>query len=377
MNLSLAIGVLTAVVASVAFFWMFRSRRVLELQPWEAVARRYGLELQREGEPHDVVLKGEFRGVPVEVSLGGGHAGRPLQMCTRVFAKHVGSAPPGLEIYNRGMTDRIWPGKAPEIQTGNEELDALICIRGIDAEKTLEVVGNERVWGGLAKLFEFADYVRVDERGVLLEKVGVLSRDIEPWLISASSFSVTMCEVYEEAWLAFARKHGLMYLRGTHPGDRTIRGYFRGGRISIQTGLDPRTRLARSTIKVSVPGVSLPAGFRVGPKGRLSERGAIKILDQKVRAQMVVQGTNSLAIQRLFRHTLLKQKLVEFFELCPHPLIERGWVMATGPGMLTGDLEVQVNAVANVAKVLADAWGPIQRGMERSKRRNLDKARSG
>jgi len=376
-NLSIAIGVLAAVVACVAGFWMFRSRRVLELQPWEVVAKRYGLTLQREGEPHDVVLKGDFRGVPVDVSLGGGHAGRPLQMCTRVFAKHVGSAPPGLEIYNRGVTDRIWPGKAPEIKTGNEELDSLICIRGLDAEKTLEVVGNERVWGGLAKLFELADYVRVDERGVLLEKVGVLSRDIEPWLISATAFSVKMCEVYEEAWLAFAKKYGLMYLRGTHPGDRTIRGYFRGGRISIQTGIDPRTRTARSTIKVSVPSVTLPAGFRIGKKGKLSERGAIKILDKQIRAQMVIQGTNSLAIQRMFRHQLLKQKLLEFFDLCPEPLVERGWVMATGPGMLTGDLEVQVNAVASVAKVLSDAWGPIQRGMERNRRASLNKARSG
>lgn len=368
MNLSIAIGVFTLVVALVVGFWMFRARRVVELKPWEAVAKRYGLTFERDGEPHDVVLKGDFRGVPVEVSLGGGHAGRPLQMCTRVFAKHVGSAPPGLEIYNRGVADRIWPGKAPEIKTGNDGLDSLICIRGLDPEKTLEVVGNERVWAGLAKLFELADYVRVDERGVLLEKVGVLSRDMEPWLISASAFSVMMCEVYEEAWLAFAKKHGLMYLRGTHPGDRTIRGYFRGGRIAIQTGMDPRSRTARSTIKISVPNVQLPAGFRIARKGQISERGAIKVLDQQVRAQMVVQGTNSLAIQRLFRNKLLKQKLIEFFELCPEPLIERGWVMATGPGMLTGDLEVQVNAVATIAKVLSDAWGPIQRGMERNKR---------
>ena len=377
MNLSVAIAVLAGVLALVVMYWMFRSRRAFELQPWEAAARRYGLQLVRDGEPHDVVLKGSFRGVPVEVSLGGGHAGRPLQMCTRVFAKHVGSAPPGLEIYNRGVADRIWPGKAPEIQTGNEDLDSLICIRGLDPDKTLEVVGNERVWGGLAKLFELADYVRIDERGVLLEKVGVLSRDIEPWLISASTFSVMMCETYEEAWLRFARANKLMYLRGAHPGDRTIRGYFRGGRISIHTGLDPRTREARSTIKVSVPGVTLPAGFRIGPKGKTSGRGDIKVMDKMIRARMVVQGTNALAIQRLFRNQKLKGKLLEFFELCPEPLVERGWVMATGPGMLTGDLDVQVNAVATVAAALAEAWAPIQRGMERTKRRSLENYQSG
>lgn len=373
MNLSVAIAVLAGVVALAMLYWTLRSRRAIELKPWENAARRYGLQLERDGEPHDVVLKGSFRGVPVEVSLGGGHAGRPLQMCTRVFAKHVGSAPPGLEIYNRGVADRIWPGKAPEIQTGNEELDSLICIRGLDPDKTLEVVGNERVWAGLAKLFELADYVRIDERGVLLEKVGVLSRDIEPWLISASTFSVTMCETYEEAWLQFARSNRLMYLRGTHPGDRTIRGYFRGGRISISTGLDPRTREARSTIKISVPGVTLPAGFRVGPKDKLSSRGEIKVMDKQIRNRMIVQGTNSLAIQRLFRNQKLKSKLIEFFELCPEPLIERGWVMATGPGMLTGDLEVQVNAVATVALTLAEAWAPVQQALDRSRRRSPDK----
>ena len=374
MNLSVAIGVLTSVVICVVFFWLYRSRRVVELQPWENVAQRYGLSFTREGEPHEVILRGDFRGVPIEVSLGGGHAGRPLQMCTRVFAKHVGSVPPGLEIYNRGVADRIWPGKAPEITTGNDDLDALICIRGIDAEKTLEVVGNDRVWGGLARLFEFADYVRIDERGVLLEKIGVLSRDVEPWLVSASSFSVTMCEVYEEAWLAFARKNGLMYLRGNHPGDRTIRGYFRGGRVSIQTGVDPRTRTARSTIKVSIPNVQMPAGFRIGRKGHLSERGAIKVLDKQMRAQMTIHGTNSLAIQRLMRQKPVKEKLLEFFELCPEPLIERGWVMATGPGMLTGDLEIQVNAVANVAQVISESWIPIQRAIERSRRASAPRA---
>ncbi len=377
MNLSIAIGVLTVVVVTVVLFRMFRSRRVLELQPWEAVAKRYNLTLKRDGEPHDAILHGEFRGVPVEVSLGGGHAGRPLQMCTRVFAKHVGSAPPGLEIYNRGVTDRIWPGKAPEIPIGNEELDALICIRGIDAEKTLEVVGSKRVWGGLAQLFEFADYVRVDERGVLLEKVGVLSRDLEAWLISASAFSVMVCEAYEEGWLAFARKHDLMYLRGTHPGDRTIRGYFRGGRINIQTGVDPSTRKAKSTIKVSIPNVHLPAGFRVGPINKLSQRGAIKVLDSQVRAKMLIHGTNALAIQRLFRDKKLTTKLLEFMDLCPDLLIERGWVIATGEGMLTGDLEVQVNAVVSVAEVLAESWLPIQRALERNRRGPASSAQSG
>ncbi len=367
MNLSVAIAVLTGAVVSVLLYQLFRSRRTFELKTWETVAQRYGLTANVVGEPHDAVMKGNFRGVPVEVSLGGGHAGRPLQLCTRVFAKHVGSAPPGLEIYNRGMRDRIWPGKAPEIKTGNEELDSLICIRGLDSEKTLEVVGNERVWGGLAKLFELADYVRIDERGVLLEKVGILTRDVEPWLISCTAFSVMLCEAYEESWLAFARKNGLVYLRGTNPGDRTIRGYFRGGRISIQTGLDPRTRRARSTIKVSVPGVSLPAGFRIGRKGSLSERGAINLLDKQMKATMTIHGTNALAIQRMLRHPKLKEKLIEFFDLCPDPLIERGWVMATGPGMLTGDLGVQVDAVAAVAQVLAEVWLPIQRTLERSR----------
>ncbi len=367
MQLTIAIAVLIGVLVLTGLFRMWRAQFTGKLEGWAPIAQRFGLELKNAGEPHEASLTGEFRGVPVEVTLGGGHAGRPLQMCTRVFARHVGSVPPGLEIYNRGIGERMRKRSAPEISTGNEGLDALLCIRGLDEDKTLEVVGNQKIWTALASLFETADYVRVDERGVLLEHIGMLGPEVEAWLQRAAQFSVALCEAYEETWHSFARKLGLMYVGAGKPGERTMRGFYKGGRVSLRTGLDPETNKPRSTIKASIPG-PMPAGFRIQRKGTLSDYGSIPILDKQLATSMVIQGTNRIAIQRMLRDPKLKEKLLAFFAVCPHPVIERGWVCASGPGLLSGDLQAQLDAVVQVAHALAEAWAPVQQSLERSRR---------
>ena len=367
MQLTIAIVVLIGVLVMTGLFRMWRSQFTGKLDSWEPVAQRFGLTLKNAGEPHEASLSGDFRGVPVEVTIGGGHAGRPLQMCTRVFVRHVGSVPPGLEIYNRGIAESIRQRRAPEISTGNESLDALLCIRGLDEDKTLEVVGNKRIWGNLAALFEMADYVRVDERGVLLEYVGMLGPELEAWLQKASQFSVALCETYEETWHSFARSLGLMYVGAGKPGERAIRGFYKGGRVSMRTGLDAQTGKPRSTIKASIPG-PMPAGFRIQRKGTLPDYGSIPVLDKQLATTMTVQGTNRIAIQRMMRDPALKEKLLSFFNVCPHPVIERGWVCASGPGLLSGDLQAQLDAVVGVAHALSETWAPVQSSLERARR---------
>lgn len=367
LQLTIAIVVLVGVLVMTGMFRMWRSQFAGRLDAWMPVSKRFGLELKNKGEPHEAVLSGDFRGVPVEVTLGGGHSNRPLQMCTRVFARHVGAVPPGLEIYNRSAVERLRTRKAPEISTGNEGLDALLCIRGLDEDKTLEVVGNQRIWGALASLFESADYVRIDERGVLLEHFGFLGREVEEWLQRATQFSVSLCEAYEESWHTFAKRLGLMYVGAGKPGERVMRGFYKGGRVSLRTGVDPKTGVPRSTIKVSIAS-AMPAGFRIQRKGTLPEYGSVPLLDRQMTIAMTVQGTNRLAIQRMMRSPQLKQTLLGFFDVCPHPVIERGWVCATGPGLLSGDLQAQLDAVVQVAQVLAEAWAPVAQSLERSRR---------
>ncbi len=367
MSLSIAALALAGAAASTAVFRSWRSKWAGQVGTWAAVAQRYGLQLRNAGEPHDAALSGEFRGVPIEVTLGGGHAGRPLQMCTRVFARHVGSVPPGIEICNRGVPTGV-PAGAPEISTGNEALDAMLILRGLDEDKTLEVVGNAKIWADLAALFELADYVRVDERGVLLENIGVLSgAEVEAWLQAAARFSVAMCEAYEDAWHSFARRLGLGYHGAGKPGERLIRGHYRGGRISLRTGLDPRTHQPRSTIKVALQ-AGLPAGFRIGRKGQIGDYGIIPIQDKQLADVIQVQGTNRIAIQRMIRHPGLKEKLLAFFAACPDPVVEHGWVCATGPGLLTGDIQKQVDAVVDMSAALTEAWEPVAKAIERSRR---------
>lgn len=364
-------SLLVSVLLTVAIYRYFRSGRLAQISHWAALAKAYKLELSNPGEPHDARLKGDYRGVPVEVSLGGGHTARPLKLCTQVYARHVGSVPPGLEIYNRGavtgLTDKVRGATAPELSTGNPELDKLIVLRGVDEDKTVETLSHTKVWDGLTRLFEIADYVRVDERGVLLEHNGVIGEGLHKWVDAAAVFSVNICEAYEEPYVKFAREHKLSFTGAGCPGERTVRGHFKGGRMVLTSGYDAATGATQSTIKAAMP-VSLPTGFRIVRRAAAGNDSGIPIADKQLSEALVVYGTNAVAIQRLMRHAELKSVLLQLFEVCPDPMVEGAWVSATGPGMVCGDLEVQVDAVMGVAQTLAQAWLPLAAALERSRK---------
>ncbi len=364
-------GLLVAVLVVVMVYRVFRSRRLLQLVHWKRLADAYKLTLVNPGEPHDAAIRGDYRGVPVEVKLGGGHTARPLQLCTLVYARHVGSVPPGLEIYNRGavsgLTDALRGTKAGEVSTGNAELDKLILLRAWDEDKTVETLSHPKVWEGLGKLFELADYVRVDERGVLLEKNGVLGAELHLWVEQAAVFSVNLCESYEEPLVNFAKQHKLSLSGAGTPGERTIRGHFKGGRVVITTGFDPAQSATRSTIKAAMP-VSLPTGFKITRRKGEADDVGIAIADKQLAAALVVQGTNAVAIQRLLRNPDLKSTLLQLFEVCPEPTVEGAWVSATGPGIVCGDVEGQVDAVMGVAQTLAQAWLPLAAVLDKARK---------
>ena len=371
LNLSAAMGLLVAVLLVVMVYRVFRSRRLLQLVHWKRFADAYKLKMLNPVEPHDAAIKGDYRGVPIEVKLGGGHTARPLQLCTLVYARHVGSVPPGLEIYNRGavagLTDALRGTKAGEVSTGNPDLDKLILLRAWDEDKTVETLSHPKVWDGLGQLFSFADYVRVDERGVLLEKNGVLGDELAAWVERAAVFSVNLCEAYEEPLVIFAKKHKLSLAGAGTPGERTVRGHFKGGRVVIVTGFDAAQTATRSTIKAAMP-VALPTGFRITRRKGEPDDVGILIADKQLAAVLLVQGTNAVAIQRLLRNPELKQTLLQLFEVCPEPSVEGAWVSATGPGIVCGDVEAQVDAVMGVAQTLAQAWLPLAAVLDKARK---------
>jgi hypothetical protein len=364
---SFAMAVVVAVLIVVVLYRFLRSRRVVQIAHWKALAHRFRLTLENAGEPHEAALKGDYRGVPVEVTLGSGHTARAMQICTRIFIRHVGAVPPGFAVYPRSVAEVLRVGAPPELSTGSAELDAALCVRGYDEAKTVETLSHERVWGPMAGLFEIADYVRVDERGVLLERAGVVGVELGDLLERGSRFSVDLCEAYEEPYIEFARKHRLSYTGAGTPGDRIIRGYYKGGRVSITMGFDPKTRSTRSSVKAGMP-INLPTGFRIDPKG--SDEGqwaAIQTHDKQVDLAMVVQGTNQLAIQRMFRDADFKQHILNFVANCPEPRVDGAWVSTGGPGLLCGDIESQVDVVMEVAQAMARAWAPVEEALKRAR----------
>lgn len=364
-------ALLVSVLLIVAIYRYFRSGRLAQISHWTALAKAYKLELSNPGEPHDARLKGDYRGVPLEVSLGGGHTARALKLCTQVYVRHVGSVPPGLEIYNRGavtgLTDRVRGPSAPELSTGNDELDKLILLRGLDEDKTVETLSHPKAWAGLTRLFELSDYVRVDERGVLLEHNGVLGKELHLWVDAAAVFSVSLCEAFEEPYLKFARDHKLSFTGTGSPGERTVRGHFKGGRMVLTTGFDAASGNTKSTIKAAMP-VSLPTGFRIVRRAQVGNDVSIPIADKQLNETVAVFGTNVVAVQRLMRNPDLKQSLLQLFEVCKEPMVEGAWVSATGPGMICGDIESQVDAVLGVAQSLAQAWLPLAAALERARK---------
>ena len=131
--------------------------------------------------------------------------------------------------------------------------------------------------------------------------------------------------------------------------------------------VDPATGNTKSTIKAAMP-VSLPTGFRIVRRAQVGNDVSIPIADKQLNEVVAVFGTNVVAVQRLMRNPDLKQSLLQLFEVCKEPAVEGAWVSATGPGMICGDIESQVDAVLGVAQSLGQAWLPLAAALERARK---------
>lgn len=339
-----------------------RRTRVKQLEWWHALAKQHGLKVHSPGEPHETELEGAYRGVQVKVFMAGGHISQGLELYTHAVARLPGGAPPGFLAMTHTLLGRLkLEKKAPRIDIDGD-LSGLFDLHGHDLDKTVETLGDARLAKLMVQAAQVADFVRIDQRAVTLEKKGVLDQQLPGFVDLAARLAAALSEAYERPWAAFAQRHGLL-LRGAGSAavQRVLRGHLKGQRVAIEMGLVPGTTDATFTsIRVGLK-TRLPAGMRVAPKGGGGGRGTfdtgVGALDQVVD----VQGTNREMVRALLQHPPLRDHLVAFYEVCPFTIIENNSVVAGGPGLLTGDMEAQVSAVMDLAAAIRKAWDRVQR----------------
>ena len=363
---NVAIIVFGLVALSIVVMQVMRTASRSKLAFWRQLADAEKLRLDDEGEAHTASMSGIYRGVRVEVDVGGGHLPPALKLFTRIRAELPGAGPPGLLITSEAsLVGRLRRVQAPQIEIDDPEVGGNYTVHGFDLDKTTEVVLNRGVRSALLELRSQAQLVHVDEVGVRVETLGIAGVNLASLLQATSRLAAGISEAYEQAWSDFAKQHGLVFLGAGTRGERTLRGYMGGTRVTIQTGPMPNNpELQFSTIKVGID-TRLPAGFRVVPRAFSPPvRGEIQVGDEQVDEIMQVTGTNREAVTALLTHPPLRDHLVAFFDACPYTMIEGGQVIAGGPGLIGGDLEGQVRAVEELAGSFKDAWTQVSARLE-------------
>ena len=362
MSLSAAIALLAAVIVLIGLMQVSRKAGRNKLRWWRELAKREKLRMDEGREPHDAALKGVFRGVRVSVTVGGGRIPPPLSLFTRVTAELPGAGPPGLLLTSHSKLVEKMRGKlAPQLEVDDPELGGAYSVYGHDNDKTIEVVLDPAVRETLLELRKRAALVHITELGVHVEVQGIVGPELPALVELTARTAAGISEAYERTWSDFAKEHGLVFLGAGTRGERTLRGYIGGTRVTIQTGPMPENpEIQFSTIKVGL-GVRLPAGMRLLPKAFTPEtRGEFPLghaaLDELVR----VQGTNREAIRALLLHPQVRDHLVAFFDVCPYTMLEGGQVVAGGPGLLSGDVIGQVAAVDDLAETFRTGWNAVQ-----------------
>lgn len=354
--------VLVTIIVVVVAFRMYRRGRVRQVSWWHALAKQQGLTVHDPGEPHEVELEGEYRGIRVKVSMGGGHAGTRHRLHTHATAMLPGGCPPGLLLTTHSLLGRFSREKlAPAIELDDPELATAYKIYGADEEKTDDVLATGDLRTLLLSATKLADYVRVDTRGVSLEKVGVLDQQLPAFVDVTCRIAASLSEAHDRPWSIFARKHGLVFKGGGGSGvSRALRGHINGRRVAIEMGTVPGADdQTFTTIRVGI-GARLPAGFRVVPKGTEGARGSFEVGVPKLDKVVQIVGTGREQVIALLRHPPLRDHLIAFYDVCPYTLIENNNVIAGGPGLMTGDMDSQVSAVMDLANAIRAAWETVR-----------------
>lgn len=364
MSLSLGIALLVFVVILVGAVQLHRKARRARLRWWAQLAQREKLRVEGGREPHEASMKGVFRGVRVEVNIGGGRIPPPLSLFTRMTAELPGAGPPGLLITSHpSLLEKLRGRIAPALEVDDPELGGAFSVHGTDADKTLEVLLDPTLRETLLTLRERTALLHITEYSVHAEVEGIAGPELPGLLELVAKAAAGISEAFERTWADFAKEHGLVFLGAGTRGERTLRGYIGGTRVTIQTGPMPENPdILFSTIKVGL-GVRLPAGLRILPKAFTPEtRGEFATGDPQLDQLIRVQGTNREAIKGLLTQAQVRDHLVAFYEVCPYTMVEGGQVVAGGPGLLSGDVIGQVAAVDDLAETFRTGWRAVTKG---------------
>jgi hypothetical protein len=306
----------------VVLFRLHRGGQLARLRYWKELSERFHLQLKQGPEPMELEVNGMYRGVMVHASLGGGTTGLPLVMNTRVIARLPHTGPSGLLILARRHARMGREGSA-EVTTGVDLVDEAFVIRGEQAEQIKAVFGENVVTAALMLAGQRADFVRVTERCVELERRQVVGEGLEALIENAAVLASAISETADRPWRQMATRLGIFYNGAGPRGERVMQGVLSELRVVVSEG--PSAAGAGPFVgRIHLSLGRLPGGIRVTQDRELAAKAGPNPTDEQIMASLGVEGTNADEIEAFTSVPGVIPRLVELFRKYPGSRIEGG-----------------------------------------------------
>lgn len=345
---------LAAVALTAVPFRLIRIARKQRIAHWAALAKRHGLDLQDKGEPHEALLAGRYRGVPIQVSIGGGRVGIPLRLCTVIHAGGPWGAPAGLEVLPKRLISRN-AGPGHDFVLGVEVLDKFLRFRAVDEERVRQILSDPEVTSALLLAGQRADYVRVSGDGVELQYIGVAGLEIDSLVELASVLYGTLAEGGERPWTAAAARFNLFFL-GTKPGgERVLQGAVEHQKVLIIEGprdKDSGPTVSRMQISFGHRGASM---LRIVQRLEMLANAGPEPTDDAIADSLGVEGKDEEFVTNVVGQAKVVPGLVAIFRKWPGGRIEGGRLVVERAGLFGNDLPEILAETLEFTRLFRDA----------------------
>ena len=331
------------------------------------MAEKYDLNVNKPKDPYDLVLSGDYRGMDCKAWLGGGHAGAPLAICSHVRVNIQGTTPPGFDVVTRKMSERMSRSKrtGAQIEVGLAEIDNHFNVQGRAPRKVRQMLSDEEVSTLLARANKICDYIRITQKSVVLEYVGVAAENLAEIFELAGRLAVAIGDSYERPYQKLAKSLGVV-LVGSGKEDRILRGRNREVRIMVRSGTSRRKGQGFSTqVRAGIES-SLPASMRIVPRDPShAGQSEVQIRDAEFSQMVFIRGIKAGHMDSLLRFPEVRAGLMEVFRTSDKTTIEMGEIILEWNDILGNELTEVIELVVGLVQLIREANKKMQGAQQR------------